>query len=170
MAIRDNGLVEHFATEEKPFHFTDSGLDNVYLVGIRYFEHPDGTFTAEIPAIKQLLHLIARDIVFADAKLPGSELRFLRKRLGLKSTDTAVLLSVDTATLSRIETGKQDTSPQLSKLMKLAYILLCEDCQLNEEKQQLIKLIRETMKERVSERIVMSVSSENEWSELPVAA
>ena len=31
---------EHLATDQNPFHFTDSGLDNVYLVGIKYFTHP----------------------------------------------------------------------------------------------------------------------------------
>jgi transcriptional regulator with XRE-family HTH domain len=170
MESRGSGLIEHFATEEKPFHFTDSGLDNVFLVGIKYFEYPDGTFTAEIPAIKQLLHLIARDVVFSEAKLRGAEIRFLRKRLGLKSNEAAVLLSVDTATLSRIETEKQETSPQVGKLMRMAYILLCNDVQMEEQKQELLTLIREAMKEHGSEKIVMTVSSENEWSELPLAA
>ncbi len=35
-------LTEHFATDDQPFHFVDSGLDNVYLVGIKYFTDPDG--------------------------------------------------------------------------------------------------------------------------------
>ena len=125
MDTQGNGLIEHFATEEKPFHFSDSGLDNVFLVGIRYFERPDGTYVAEIPAIKQLLNLIASDLVFSDAQLRGSEIRFLRKRLGLKSVEMAKHLSLDGSTLSRIEKEKQDFSVQVSQLMKLSYILLC---------------------------------------------
>ena len=56
---------EYFATEEKPFHFVDSGLDNVYLIGIKYFVDENGHKIAEIPALQQLMQLIARDIVLS---------------------------------------------------------------------------------------------------------
>ena len=170
MDNRGNGLIEHLATEAEPFHFIDSGLDNVYLVGIRYFEKPDGTFTAEIPAIKQLLNLIASDLVFSDAQLRGSEIRFLRKRLGIKSSEMAKHLSLDGSTLSRIETEKQDFSIQVSQLMKVAYILLCEDIKMEESKQRLLQIINDHIKRKSSSRIVMKVSPDNQWSELPLAA
>src|ERR1035441_4255646 len=79
-------LTEHLATDQHPFHFTDSGLDNVYLVGIKYFTSPDGRVVAEIPALKQLMRLIARDLVLSKSDLTGPEVRFLRKRLGKKAT------------------------------------------------------------------------------------
>jgi len=79
--------VEKFATAEAPFHFVDSGLPNVYLVGIKYFVCECGEVVAEIPAVKQLMQLIARDLVLCPLDLTGVELRFLRKRLGKKATE-----------------------------------------------------------------------------------
>jgi DNA-binding transcriptional regulator YiaG len=165
-----SGLIEHFATEENPFKFSDCGLDNVYLVGIKYFERPDGTYMPEIPAIKQLLNLIASDLVFADAALRGLEIRFLRKRLGIRAGEMAKYLSVDASTLSRIEGEKQDFSVQVSQLMKVVYILKSDDPVMQRSKDRLIEIISDHIKSKNSSRIVMRVSPDNEWSELPMAA
>lgn len=80
--------VEKLATVEQPFHFADSGLPNVYLVGIKYFVCDCGSVVAEIPAVKQLMQLIARDIVESSSDLTGAEVRFLRKRLGKRHPST----------------------------------------------------------------------------------
>src|ERR1035438_545344 len=82
-----NSRTEKFATAEEPYHFVDSGLPNVYLVGIRYFHCECGQDLADIPAMKQLLNLIARDLVEKTSALSGAEIRFLRKRLGQKAAD-----------------------------------------------------------------------------------
>ena len=42
---------EIWATSDSPFRFVDSGLSDVYLVGIRYFECECGKIVAEIPAV-----------------------------------------------------------------------------------------------------------------------
>jgi len=63
----------------------DCGLSDVYLVGIRYFVCECGETVAEIPAIRQLLSLIARDLVEKPKALAPEEIRFLRKRLGKKT-------------------------------------------------------------------------------------
>jgi transcriptional regulator with XRE-family HTH domain len=170
MDTRGIEIIEHVATEEKPFQFIDCGLDNVYLVGIKYFEKPDGTFSAEIPAVKQLLNLIASDLIFSDSQLRGVEMRFLRKRLGLKASEMAKHLSLDGSTLSRIEGEKQDFSVQVSQLMKFVYILLCEDLNMEESKKRLLQIISEHIKTRHSSKIVMKVNPQNEWTEIPMAA
>src|SRR5579872_5437797 len=90
---------EYLATIKKPFHFVDSGLPNVYLVGIRYFVYEDGRTSAEIPAISQLMRLIARDLVEKPQALTGCEIRFLRKRLGKKQMDFAKELGLRPETL-----------------------------------------------------------------------
>jgi DNA-binding transcriptional regulator YiaG len=113
-------VIEKFATEEAPFHFIDSGLDNVYLVGIKYFIKEDGSITAEIPAIKQLMQVIARDLLYSETTLRGQEIRFLRKRLGKKATDFAHLLRIEAETLSRIENQKQDASDRKKIVLKIS--------------------------------------------------
>jgi transcriptional regulator with XRE-family HTH domain len=121
---------EFLATEENPFHFLDSGLDNVYLVGIRCFQEPDGRLVAEIPAVKQLMRLIAHDIVTSPADLTGKQIRFLRKRLGKKATEYCQFLGVEPETLSRIENEKQTISAQVQKLARLSYCVFSDDSRL----------------------------------------
>lgn len=161
---------EHLATEEAPFHFTDSGLGNVYLVGIKYFTHEGGRIVAEIPAIKQLMSLIARDLLYSPNPLCGQEIRFLRKRLGQKSVDFAALLRLEASTLSRIENGKQDASDQLDALVRACYLLGCDDPALKKDADRLMTLLREEMDRHKHKKIVMKVNENQEWSDLPVAA
>src|ERR1043166_1695218 len=78
---------ESISTQENPYHFTDSGLRNVYLIGVRRVECDCGEKYVEIPAIKQLLSLMARDVVMKREALIGDEIRFLRKQLGQKAAD-----------------------------------------------------------------------------------
>jgi DNA-binding transcriptional regulator YiaG len=163
--------IEHLATDEKPFHFTDSGLDNVYLVGIKYFESEDGTFVAEIPAAKQLMQLIARDIVFSEGSLSGEELRFLRKRLGKKGTEYAQILRIDAATLSRLENGKQSPSDQIDSLARLTYVLFCGDPQFAAIAKEMSNWIEANVHSKKDSRIVMKVSADNQWHDSrPLAA
>jgi DNA-binding transcriptional regulator YiaG len=162
--------IEYLATDEKPFHFTDSGLDNVYLVGIRYFESEDGTYVAEIPAAKQLMRLIARDIVFSKSALAGQEIRFLRKRLGKKGTEYAQMLRIDVATLSRLENDKQAPSDQIDSLARLMYVLFSEDPELAETAKKMVDWINAKVGSKKDSKIVMKVSADNQWHDSPLAA
>ena len=161
-------LVEHFATDESPFHFTDSGLDNVYLVGIKYFTSKSGRVIAEIPAANQLMGLIARDLIFSRTSLRGQEIRFLRKRLGKKASEYAELLRIQSETLSRIENEKQSASDQMDSLVRMSYLLLCGDPKLEEQAKKLFELIHAQI-QRGHMKIVMKVSAENRWSDAKVA-
>jgi transcriptional regulator with XRE-family HTH domain len=157
-------LTEHIATEEHPFHFVDSGLDNVYLVGIRYFTSPDGRVTAEIPALKPLMRLIARDLVLAKSDLTGSEVRFLRKRLGKKATEYCKFLGLEPETLSRIENGKQPISSATEKLARLSYAILSEEPDLYDHARTILQSMLDEFKP-AKERIVLEIDKDNAWRE-----
>jgi transcriptional regulator with XRE-family HTH domain len=161
---------EHFATEEAPFHFTDSGLDNVYLVGIKYFTDEQGKIVAEIPAVKQLMRFIARDLLYSRNPLNGQEVRFLRKRLGQKAVDFAALLRLDASTLSRIENDKQEASDQVDALVRACYLIGCDDPMLKEHADRLMALLREAMDRHQHKRIVMRIDENQEWTDVPAAA
>ena len=82
---------EHFrprrATRKKPYHFLDSGLPNVYLVGVKYWTCREcGAQAAEIPAPEQLMDFIAEIIIMKPGLLTGPEIKFLRKRAGKKNS------------------------------------------------------------------------------------
>ncbi|MDR3750666.1 MAG: hypothetical protein P4K94_04190 [Terracidiphilus sp.] len=164
-----NARVEKFATPEEPFHFTDSGLPNVYLVGIKYFDCECGSVVAEIPAIKQLMQLIARDIVSSPRDLTGEELRFLRKRLGKKATEYSKYLGFTAETLSRVENGKQAFSIQAQKLARLSYCAFSEDPHLVECAKMILQSILEEIKNRKKSRIVLEMDANREWREFKAA-
>lgn len=118
------------ATLQNPYHFVESGLPEVYLSGIRYFQCGCGRTAAEIPALKQLLQLLARDLIHRPVALSGDEIRFLRKRLGKKQTDFADALGIEPETLSRIETGSQRAGERTDKLIRLYYAFSSGDAEL----------------------------------------
>lgn len=162
---------EFLATEENPFHFVDSGLDNVYLVGIRYFEEPDGRVVAEIPAIKQLMRVIAHDIVTSPADLTGKEIRFLRKRLGKKATEYCQFLGVEPETLSRIENEKQPISAQVQKLARLSYCAFSEDSRLVECARGIFEsIVDEISSVKKEAKIVLEIDAQaQQWRERKAA-
>jgi transcriptional regulator with XRE-family HTH domain len=171
MEMSEVKIAEHMATEEKPFHFVDSGLDNVFLVGIKYFVHSDGRVVAEIPALKQLMQLIAKDLVFCPTVLSGSEVRFLRKRLGAKSSVMADHLRVEAETYSRIENAKQSVSPQMDLIVRMVYCILSGDDELMDHCKAVLKIITDEMKKRSQAKILtLKISIDNTWSDLQEAA
>jgi DNA-binding transcriptional regulator YiaG len=162
--------VEKFATAKEPFHFLDSGLPNVYLVGIKYFVCEDGSIVAEIPAVKQLMQLIARDVVLSPRKLTGPELRFLRKRLGKKASEFCKFLGVGPETLSRAESGKKPISTQSQMLARLSYCVMSEDPHLSECARMILQsLLEQIEKTQKKAKIVLQMSSNREWQELKAA-
>jgi len=163
--ICKNARTEKFATPEKPFHFVDSGLPNVYLVGIKYFVCECGGVVAEIPAIKQLMQLIARDIVTSPLDLTGNEIRFLRKRLGKKAADYSRYLGFTPESLSRVENGKQAVSIQAQKLARLSYCVFSEDPHLVECAKSILQSILEEIKSQKKTRIVLEMDDNQEWRE-----
>src|SRR5947209_6132266 len=133
---------EHIATRETPFHFVDSGLPNIYLIGITYYKYSSGRVVAEIPAIKQLMQLIARDLIEKPTALSGEEIRFLRKRLGQKQVVFAKAIGIEQETLSRAENGHQQLSESNDKLIRVIYIATSvDDEHLNDLRKELLKLL-----------------------------
>lgn len=153
---------EHLATAEQPFHFTDSGLSNVYLVGIKYFTCECGRVTTEIPAIKQLLQLIAKDLIEKPEALTGEEVRFLRKRLGKKAKDFAAEIGLQPETLSRIENGHVPVEQQTDKLIRADYILSTDSALVQEMRKALLEVLKSWKQSQAPTKIVATVT-DNEW-------
>jgi DNA-binding transcriptional regulator YiaG len=118
------------ATFESPYHFVESGLPNVYLVGIDYRICPKCKLqAADIPALDDLMVKLARAVVRQESPLSGAEIRFLRKRLRKKSVDFANIIGVTPEHYSRLESVREDHNPSGSadKLIRLYYSLLSGD-------------------------------------------
>jgi transcriptional regulator with XRE-family HTH domain len=133
-------------------------------IGIKYFTHPDGRIVAEIPALKQLMRLIARDLVLSKSGLTGGEVRFLRKRLGKKATDYCKYLGLEPETLSRIENGKQTISSATQKLARLSYAILSEEPGLYDHARTILQSMLEELKP-AKEKLVLEIGDNSEWRE-----
>lgn len=161
---------EYLATEKKPFHFVDCGLDHVYLVGIKCFVGEDGESIAEIPALEKLMQLIARDVVLSPRDLTGEEIRFLRKRLGKKASEYCSYLGIEPETLSRIENGKQTLSNQGQKLARLSYCVYSADLHLVECARSIFQSILEDIdRSQKKRRIILKMGKNQEWQEVQAA-
>jgi putative zinc finger/helix-turn-helix YgiT family protein len=127
-------LEERKATSGCPYHFVGSGLPNVYLIGIKYNACKTcNAQSADIPAIQKLMQLIARTIVENEAALTGLEIRFLRKRLGKKSSDFASLVGVSAEQVSRWENGHNPPERSADKLIRIFYSILSRDRTLRQK-------------------------------------
>ena len=118
---------EFLATDKTPYHFSESGLSNVYLVGVKYSICDCGEKFVEIPAIKQLFSLMARNTVMKPEALTGAEIRFLRKRLGNKATEFAEKVKLTPETLSRVENDKQRVGKRSDSYIRIYYALASRD-------------------------------------------
>lgn len=121
----------HTATQENLYHFLDSGLPNVYLAGVKYWTCDEcKSQWAEIPAPEQLMNVIAESIVLKPGLLSGSEIKFLRKRVGKRAADFAELISKTPEHFSKLETESLKLQPATDKLIRLIYGMLSGDKQL----------------------------------------
>jgi putative transcriptional regulator len=118
---------EVLATHDKPYHYVECGLPNIYLVGVRTFRCNCGEKAVEIPAIKQLMALIARHLVMKNESLTGTEIKFLRKQLGLKAADFAEKVKLQPETLSRVENEKQLIGEKAAVYIRIYYALASKD-------------------------------------------
>jgi DNA-binding transcriptional regulator YiaG len=154
---------EFLATVHQPYHFPDSGLSNVYLVGIRYFVCECGRKLAEIPAIKPLLMLISRDLIGKPTALAPEEIKFLRKRLGQKQSLFAKNIGVKAETLCRIENGKASTNERTDKLIRLYYVLASGDSVLTEALRTALKEMLSEWKADDAPAKIIATVNDNEW-------
>ena len=112
------------AIKDKPYHYKESGLDNVYLHGIiQYKCCKCGEEAPEIPNIEELHLLIGRCVICNKGYLSAQEIIYLRKELGLKSKEMAELLSVTPQEYSKWENSKDFISSGCDKHLRTLFIL-----------------------------------------------
>ena len=113
---------------QQTYHYTESGLDNVYLknVQVRVCQSC-GEKNLRISHILELHETIARGIALQPCPLRGQDVRFLRKQLGYSAKQWATFLRIDVSTLSRWENGQQEIGPQSDALLRLLYFRLLDE-------------------------------------------
>ncbi len=129
------------AAKKDPYHYTESGLDNVFL-------HTDvykcgcGETIADIPNIYGLHELIAKALVKKESRLMSKEIKFLRKKMHLKAKELADMLGVTKVTVSRWENDVENIGIANDKLIRFIYAqMFQEKCK---EIVEFIDTVRET--------------------------
>jgi putative zinc finger/helix-turn-helix YgiT family protein len=103
----------------KDYHFTESGLNNVFLKGIEVAKCLKcQSESPRIPNHDDLMRTIAVALIDKPSELAGDEVRFLRKYLGEGSSTFAQMLGIDRSHLSRVENGAMAISRQTDRLVR----------------------------------------------------
>ncbi|WIG94256.1 type II toxin-antitoxin system MqsA family antitoxin [Myxococcus sp. SDU36] len=115
---------ELLETRLDSYHFDESGLEDVILVGVveRRCEKCDEREVV-IPKLKELHRTIAKALAAKNSLLTPSEVRFLRKHLGFSQADFAKRINVRSEAVSRWETGAEEFSWHFELLLRLMVML-----------------------------------------------
>jgi putative zinc finger/helix-turn-helix YgiT family protein len=114
--------------KDKPYQYTESGLDVVLLGITQYHCTSCGEESAAIPSPEKLNKTIGRDICKnKKALLLPDEIKFLRKELNLKAKDLARSLGVEDSTVSRWENGKKQIGEGSDRLLRALYLGCVEE-------------------------------------------
>ncbi|WP_064253721.1 helix-turn-helix domain-containing protein [Sinorhizobium americanum] len=107
------------------YHYTDSGLDNIWLEdGYTVEEHPNYGQLISVKNVRGLHEAIGRWLVGQPRTLNGAEFRFLRLELDLSQKSLGVILGVTEQAVAKWEKAKDKAVANRSaeRLLRLAYI------------------------------------------------
>lgn len=138
-----------------PYHYTESGLDNIYLLnGVHTIEEDGNTYTS-INDLEQLHLQIAKTLIDKHSPLEAKEFKFLRVELNLSQKALAELLGVDSQTVARWEKG-ETTIPRGSDVLLRAYYL---ESQAEDSK---IGLLLKTLAESETSEVMTRIEFEEQ--------
>lgn len=106
------------AAKGKKYHYTECGLDNVWLVNGFNVRRTSYGEAVSIDDVEGLYHAIARNLVQRAGTLNGREVRFLRKHLGLSQRTLGDVLGYNEETISNWERGKSDIPHGPDRLLR----------------------------------------------------
>lgn len=101
------------------YHYKESGLDNVTLVGLKNVCDDDGEECITIPNINGLHKAIATAIVNRFSGMSGKELRFLRTLMGKTQAELAAEVHREGLAVGRWERGENPIEPNAEALIRL---------------------------------------------------
>jgi putative zinc finger/helix-turn-helix YgiT family protein len=106
---------------KETYHYTESGLDNVYINNVTVHRCSCGEFFASIPSVVKVNQVIALALIEKRSSLRGKEVKYLRKNAGLSAKVFAEHIGINKSTLSRWEHEKQIIDKANDRLIRLFY-------------------------------------------------
>jgi transcriptional regulator with XRE-family HTH domain len=106
--------------KEGNYHFTESGLDNVYLTDTLFECLECGMELALFPNPEELTQAVVRFLIHHQKeRLKGDQILFLRKAMGLTGAALADFLDKPRGEISRWENGRASISPHLDLKLRV---------------------------------------------------
>ena len=105
--------------ENSVYHYTECGLDNVWLEGVSISIDDEGDDVLTIRNIGELHRVIAHCIVTRDGAIDGRELRFLRTGMGLTQAELGQILQKEPLTIGRWERGETALDANAETIVRL---------------------------------------------------
>lgn len=107
---------------KRPYHYTECGLDYVYLVdGFEVIETAHGK-AVQVANASKLDRAIALAVVRRQSRLTGQEVRFLRGLLDMTQVELGATLGKDGQTVARWEKGKTEIPPTEDIAIRQIYL------------------------------------------------
>jgi DNA-binding transcriptional regulator YiaG len=103
------------------YHYTESGLDSVFLKGGYEYHDTPGGKTVTIQDIEGLHRTIGRTLA-CRGRLKGKEFRFLRSELLLSQASLAKVLGVKELTVGRWEKGQTDIPFSAEVVVRMLFV------------------------------------------------
>lgn len=114
-------------SERRNYRYSESGIPNVVLQGLPVADCPAcGNSDVSIPRMAMIHRAIARALANSPVRLTGSQLRFLRKHLGLSGDELGRYLHTDKTKISKWETEQDPIGPATDRLIRLLVVALDE--------------------------------------------
>ncbi|WP_046005446.1 helix-turn-helix domain-containing protein [Pseudoalteromonas rubra] len=104
------------------YHYTESGLSNVYLKNGFSVEEIDGEEYTSIDDMNGLHKIIAESIVDSSKPLTHEEFKFLRIELNLSQKVLATRFGVSEQTIARYEKGQSDIPRTTDAALRSLYM------------------------------------------------
>lgn len=107
---------------KKPYHYTECGLDYVYLLdGFELIKTAYGP-AVHVANASKLDRAIAQIVVREQNRLTGQEVRFLRGLLDMTQAELGSALGKDAQTVARWEKGKTEIPPTEDIAIRQIYL------------------------------------------------
>lgn len=157
--------------KSEPFHYTQCGLDDVYLLsGFKLTETEYGT-AFSIQNIEALHEAIAHSLVTRDGTLSAREIRFLRKQLNMTQCQFGDLMGVGDQMVARLEKGQSKIATSAELLLRAHFLIhaLPDEESVRELKNSMKELLSAVRATRPNRLLFNSVHGES-WEEAAEAA
>lgn len=121
--LKVNNCFRHVGEEVKsPYHYTECGLEDVYLVNGYEIRHMDGEEGVAVKHVDALHQAIGVALVTEKKILSGKELRFLRNEMDLTQAELGQLMGLTDQSVARWEKDQYEIPNAADSLLRALYL------------------------------------------------